>query len=190
MKSRYYFAMMLTLCTMTGSTDAAESRVYKWVDADGVTHYSESRPASPGTTHGTVELEPVPPPASDLEADYYSVINQARRMQEERLERERVRASMMRAEAEARRAEAEIDAIRWMAQQETPQVYRSPVYQWPYTPYPYPYAYYRRDGRFSGYRADRRRRPHPHLPKTPRMSVIYPSTSVPQGGAFFPSPPR
>jgi hypothetical protein len=84
--------------------------VYTWTDAEGVTHFSEVPP--PGQDEALqLELEPYPAPGMP-EDDYFSVINQAARMESRRLERERLEAQRMQAEAEARRAHAEAMAAR------------------------------------------------------------------------------
>lgn len=48
-----------TTASATASAPAT-SQVYKWVDADGRTHYSERKPTEPGTR--AAEIKPPPPP--------------------------------------------------------------------------------------------------------------------------------
>ncbi|MEZ5542707.1 MAG: DUF4124 domain-containing protein [Pseudomonadota bacterium] len=120
--------------------------VYSWTDADGVTHYSESPPPDAATEHATLELEPapvLPPPMAD---DYYSVANQAARMEARRLEQERRRAEIRRLQAEAQRAAAEAAA----AAAQPPEAAEArtevwyPLYPWQrfgYRPYPHAHEY-------------------------------------------------
>jgi len=65
--------------------------VHKWIDEEGVTHYSDEAPEATETT-----LIDLPDPATGQagddtgEADYYSISNQWERMNRERLEREKL----------------------------------------------------------------------------------------------------
>lgn len=76
-----------------GLSPAGATAVHKWVDADGVTHYSDAPPDSIETT--LIEL-PAPTLISTAGEDgraaddYYSITNQWQRMNQERLERERL----------------------------------------------------------------------------------------------------
>ena len=76
-----------------GPQTAAGGAVHKWVDDDGVTHYSDEPPQSTVTT--LIELQK--PTSVDSaggsgrpQDDYYSISNQWQRMHQERLERERL----------------------------------------------------------------------------------------------------
>lgn len=91
---------------------AAAFEIYTWVDDQGVVHYSEWRPEEPAATPvETLHIASTNPPAYDPDDDYYSILNQAERiddqwsaLQEEKAEAEaRARA----AAAEARIAELE-----------------------------------------------------------------------------------
>jgi hypothetical protein len=82
------------------SLPAAATAVHSWVDADGVTHFSDAPPAGGAVEVTTVELAEDFGPATDPAADYYSIANQWKRMRDEReaktklsLEKARVRAS-------------------------------------------------------------------------------------------------
>jgi hypothetical protein len=66
----------------------ASETVYTWRDDDGVTHFSEERPENPPADIQTFELDVIRPAASAFD-NYYSVVNQARRMEEDRRKRER-----------------------------------------------------------------------------------------------------
>ena len=66
--------------------------IHKWVDAKGVTHYSDSPPEEPQSIVTTLELETggsrdaSPKPADD----YYSIANQWQRMHRESLQRQEI----------------------------------------------------------------------------------------------------
>jgi len=82
---------LVLACGVTPHASAAAA--HKWIDADGVTHYSDKPPNSVETT--LIEL----PERGALETasengrpadDYYSISNQWQRMNQERVERERL----------------------------------------------------------------------------------------------------
>ena len=66
----------------------ASETVYTWRDDNGTTHFSEEPPANPPADIQTIELDILRPSVSAFE-NYYSVVNQARRMEEDRRKRER-----------------------------------------------------------------------------------------------------
>ena len=73
--------------------------VHKWVDADGVTHYSDKAPA-PGTTQVSMIDVPESNSINDgVKNDYYSIKNQWQRVHQERLEREKLKLEKARQEA-------------------------------------------------------------------------------------------
>lgn len=81
---------------------AVAYEIYKWVDENGIVHYSESAPEETDADVTTLELEPTNPPGYDPADDYYSIENQAERIRaqweaiaeekEERAEAERAAA--------------------------------------------------------------------------------------------------
>ncbi len=95
--------------------------VHKWVDDDGVTHYSDEAPPSVVTT--LIEL-PEPPRADSAgssgepQDDYYSISNQWQRMHQERLERERLNLERERIrvarQAPPAAAKDDDDAVRYL----------------------------------------------------------------------------
>jgi hypothetical protein len=87
---------------------AAADVVYRWVDEGGVTHFSDSPPAAQDTVQGGVESIALPdnfPAAADPAGDYYSIVNQWKRMREERNEREKLALEEERLRLEQSRAE-------------------------------------------------------------------------------------
>lgn len=75
------------------SLAAADDLAYKWVDADGVTNFSDTPPVS--VNNVVEEVEPIALPGDykivyDPAGDYYSIDNQWKRLNAERLEREKI----------------------------------------------------------------------------------------------------
>lgn len=91
--TRHSTALLGLALACGGLQTVAGGPVHKWVDDDGVTHYSDEPPQSAATT--LIEL---PKPAradsaggsGEPQDDYYSISNQWQRMHLERLERERL----------------------------------------------------------------------------------------------------
>ena len=90
---------------------ADSGAVYRWTDDRGVVHFSDSPPERPPPDTRVMPL-PRLPPAAHPEAQPFSVINQARRMAEERRARERARLEELRARAEVERARAQAPPLR------------------------------------------------------------------------------
>ena len=87
------------------------AQVYTWVDDAGVTHFSETPPPNPATDMQRVNIQP-PTASPDIpDDDFYSVINQAARMERTRLSNEKLAAEKKQADAEASRARAEAAAV-------------------------------------------------------------------------------
>lgn len=85
-------ALLGLALTCGGLPTAQAAGVHKWVDAQGLTHYSDEPPGAVETT--LIELpQPTVAKGDDDEkpaGDYYSISNQWQRMNQERLERERL----------------------------------------------------------------------------------------------------
>ena len=105
--SGIYLPILLTLCVSL--TNAAQ--VYTWVDGSGVTHFSETPPAERAADTQLIDITPTEAPASNVDNDFYSVVNQADRMETRRLENEKLAAEKKQASAEASKARAEAAAI-------------------------------------------------------------------------------
>jgi len=80
----------LFLLTVGGGSGARAAEIHKWVDEHGVTHYSDTAPASPEISVTRLDIDSgdvsrgAPAAAPD---HYYSIANQWQRMNEERLRR-------------------------------------------------------------------------------------------------------
>jgi hypothetical protein len=109
--NRYSHIILPLLLTLPVSATCAE-QVYTWVDDSGTTHFSEAPP--PDSTFVTQLLEVLPAsgaaPSNAPDDGFYSVINQAERMQTRRLENEKLTAERKQADAEASKARAEAQA--------------------------------------------------------------------------------
>lgn len=90
---------------------ASAAQVYTWVDDSGVTHFSETPPAEHIADTQLIDITPTEAPASNADNDFYSVVNQADRMEARRLENEKLAAEKQQANAEASKARAEAAAI-------------------------------------------------------------------------------
>ena len=123
---RWGIAALFGLSALAAGTVSA-TEVYRWVDEDGVVHFSQTAPTADvaGVSREVVE-NPVPP-GYDPEQDIYDVAGQQERMQARRDELER--------EREARRERERQAAQR--AATSAPPVQGYPVYGWPgYRPWP------------------------------------------------------
>lgn len=139
---RYQRIALLTWSTavlLTGlphaQSDAAA--VYRWVDAGGITHYSSSPPGSPQGEVRTIDLPDAIPPESGQDDDYFSVVNQARRMEQARRAREQERFERRMAQQRLRLNRALVEAQR--PAQQAPESGRvgvvwSPAYYRPHWP--------------------------------------------------------
>lgn len=133
-------AAWLSAWLCCGSPALADQPLYRWVDDQGQTHYSDAPPIGAGSDR-PVEVVPIqsaPTMPSSPEDDRYSITNQLEWMRQERerreaqqreeaaiqLERERIQARVREAEARARAAEAEAERA------------HAPVYVYP-SPRPY-----------------------------------------------------
>jgi hypothetical protein len=150
MQTLKQFPALLVLLTLVSGTGAGP--VYQWVDRNGITWFSDTPP--PDAFVGVNLIEDLPPPAAGtrVDDDFYSVINQARRMETQRLLSEKLRAERLQAEAEASRAQAEALA----AQQPVIQYESQPgLYAYPY----YPRYHHHRPGRHPEHKPGRPGRP-------------------------------
>jgi len=86
----------------------AEELVYTWTDENGITHFSDAPPTRTAAASGEVETMAMPtgfPETTGPAEDYYSVINQWQRMQEERAAREELALEQRRVRIQETRAE-------------------------------------------------------------------------------------
>jgi hypothetical protein len=146
----------LVLLTVLSSSSA--SPVYTWMDDSGITWFSDTPPTDESINIGLIEDLPRPTAGMLLEGDFYSVVNQAKRMETQRLLAEKLKAERLQAEAAAHQARAEASA----AQQ--------PTIVYDYWPGGYVYPYYPRH---------HNRHPHKrHKPGRPGKPEHYTRSSI------------
>jgi hypothetical protein len=140
--------LALLLLTVVGSVPA--DTLYRWVDSAGVTHFSDSPPPEDATAVRSAPRPELPPPQAGT--DYYSIVNQSRRLEASRIELEQARQSLDAARAEQRRALAEADKAAAEARLAGAQAERGPVGDYSSGgAYLAPYQYYGR-GSFRSHR--------------------------------------
>ena len=88
------------LLLVFGAAQATE--VYRWTDADGVVHFSQTPPPQ-GADASRLTLRDPEPPAPGAETDIYDVAGQQERMQALRDERERKRQERLERQRQAER---------------------------------------------------------------------------------------
>lgn len=109
---RVVLPAMTAVFAAAAAHPAAGGEIYKWIDANGVVNYSESRPADPAAPRvETLYIGDTNPAGYDPAADYWSIVNQAERIAAEwtalREEREAEEAHQRARAAEQRVAELE-----------------------------------------------------------------------------------
>lgn len=112
---------------------ASAAVVHKWVDSDGITHYSDEVPVSAQTAVTRIELRKAPAATGDTVSGEYSIANQWRRLHQERIERDKLALEKARQKAQPRQA-TEVVYV------EQPQETRYVV--------PYPRSRFRQHGRY------------------------------------------
>jgi hypothetical protein len=100
---------------------SSAGQVYTWVDENGTTHFSEAPPDNEAISTEQINLQPAPSAGIIAGDDFYSVANQADRMERTRLENEKLTAERLQAEAEANRARAEARATQQIQYQGSSQ---------------------------------------------------------------------
>ena len=64
--------------------------VHKWIDADGVTHYSDTAPGSSPAQVSIIDIPERNLVKTDVDNDYYSIRNQWQRLYKERIEKQKL----------------------------------------------------------------------------------------------------
>lgn len=129
-------AVLLSSCACLPVTAAV---VHKWVDANGVTHYSDAPPGIESAGATKIELPDTAGNANAGASGYYSIANQWQRLQRERLARDQLALEQARQKATAQTPE--------VVYVEKPRATsRRMIYLGP----PYPVKYYSRSRYGSG----------------------------------------
>lgn len=138
------FVGLLIVCLLPQQLNGAE--LFKWKDADGVTHYSDDPPPSSVTEFKSLEFQDSsasgskPSPGATADADYFSVINQAKRMEASRLERERLRLEKQKLRQQ-QRSQQQVVIPDYTSQRRSYSVVY-PFYDRYYPIHPYRHGYY------------------------------------------------
>ena len=85
---------------------ASAAEVHKWLDASGITHYSDVPPTAAASPVTRIEIDTRGSVTGD--SDYYSIANQWARMHRERIERERIKLERDRLKAASRPPQTEV----------------------------------------------------------------------------------
>lgn len=88
--NRSMITILATTIALVALAPASAGVVHKWVDEDGITHYSDEIPLSIRTPVTSIEIPEVTAAAGDAISDEYSIANQWRRMHQERIERDKL----------------------------------------------------------------------------------------------------
>lgn len=139
------------MALLLGSSTAVATEVYRWVDEDGVSHFSQNPPSEDVDGVKKITLEDTTPPDYDPDEDRYNVAEQEKRMASIRDEMQEKRE----AERERRRKAAA----------------RQPVVQYQ-QPYSYGYSSFLRPI-YPGYPIQ------PQPPLRPRPPIAVPYQTVP-----------
>ncbi len=102
MRTKWFPGPLLALLAAT--SPALGGEIYRWVDEQGVTNFSELPPEDPGQTARVLHLEPLSTVPS---VDVNALLEVAERLEASRLAREQARAAQRQASREARRQEQE-----------------------------------------------------------------------------------
>ncbi|NOR40201.1 MAG: DUF4124 domain-containing protein [Gammaproteobacteria bacterium] len=121
---------IITLCIvlLLAAPPAGSVQIYTWIDDNGVTHFSESPPGDNSLAVEQLEVLPPPSAGSTTDENFYSVVNQANRMETRRLENMKIIAERQQAEAETKRAAAEAQAIKQSPYQDNNNARYYPAY--------------------------------------------------------------
>jgi hypothetical protein len=104
--------ILVFLALVAALPGSSAGPVYTWMDDSGITWFSDTPPTDESINVGMIEVLPLPVAGNPVEADFYSVVNQAKRMEIQRLLAEKLKAERLQAEAEANQARAEASAAR------------------------------------------------------------------------------
>jgi hypothetical protein len=126
MKTPCVITMYIVLLLAAPAVTSAQ--VYTWIDEDGVTHFSESPSEDSSITIEQVEILPPPSAGNTVDENFYSVVNQANRMEARRLENMKIIAERQQAEAETKRAIAEAQSAKQSPYQDTGDSRYYPAY--------------------------------------------------------------
>jgi len=122
-------SLLLTVMVLPGwQSTAMAAEIYRWVDADGILHYSDAAPPE-DVTVTTIEIDATRPPDYDPLNDPWSIMNQARRISE-------TRSALV--EARIEREQANLQLLPATPPEQAADWWQTPEYRywWNYAPPP------------------------------------------------------
>ncbi len=123
---RYITLLIIALFTYVSSVHAGS--VHKWVDEKGITHYSDYVPHDIPSSAERIEIPSTYGSTVDQD-DYYSILNQWKRMREERLERKKLQLEKAKQKMALKQAQAAtVPQIVYIGEQEERNTRYYPVY--------------------------------------------------------------
>ena len=126
MKSSHVITLYMLL--LLAALPVGSTQVYTWTDTKGITHFSESPPGDESIPVEQLAILPPPSAGNATDEDFYSVVNQANRMETRRLENMKIIAERQQAEAETKRAAAEARAVGQSSYQDNDYARYYPAY--------------------------------------------------------------
>lgn len=105
-QTRLLMMALLMMCWVGMPVSAGT--VHKWVDAKGITHYSDAPPEITPAQLTQIEVPDVVGTTDKTTSDYYSIANQWQRLHRERLERERLALERAKQKAAGQPPETEV----------------------------------------------------------------------------------
>lgn len=143
---------ILAFCLVTPVTAAV---AHKWVDANGLTHYSD---AAPGVDSGLVTQIDLPANSASNKAadDYYSITRQWQRLHQERIELEKLALEKARQQASVLQQKAEVVYVDPPVETGYRLIYANPGYR----RYGYHRSHYRYGHRYGYTNSKGKRRVH------------------------------
>ena len=126
MKASHVITMYIVL--LLAALPVGSTQIYTWIDDKGVTHFSQSPPGDDSISVEQLEILPSPSAGNTMDENFYSVVNQANRMETRRLENMKIIAERQQAEAETKRAAAETRAVKQSSYQDNNNARYYPAY--------------------------------------------------------------
>lgn len=128
-------SFLVFLCTLLASAPASAAEVFKWVDDEGIPHFSDQMPAAQNTKVSRIVLAANNPANYDPLEDQYSIRNQAARTSKayKKVEEKREERAADRAEAAERATQYEQQFIRYYDEPIRSYYYPSLLNRPPYT---------------------------------------------------------
>ena len=160
-------ARLLSILLLLPIAGFSADQAYTWIDENGTTHFSEEPPLDEAIPAEKIDLLPAPSAGNiDADNDFYSVVNQADRMERKRLENEKLTAERLQTEIEAATETSEAQTT-----SQTPDQKDTQEYTRFYPGYP--------KQMYNGQRHPHNNKPHPEKPVEPeQLPARKPGTSI------------